>query len=499
MNKTVLVAAAGLLALAGAAMADQAVVVKGKLNTPAGEVPVDLSTGALPLPADTGLPVGQSAEDLNAALGDDSPARVESQDNGLRPNLRCSALGDLDQGGALEPACQNEPTVEWVDNEYVAIGPNGASVKQWIQASSGQVFSKIPDEIWSEMPEEQRAAIEDAHEQVNFEAAAAMLDDAQRNANSNRPRFYGGTDDLLQGGKLSSLLAGLGFKGGSVGEGLEAQWQPEGWDELFANDAPGLQADQRLGSHGIGGGPDGSQGGSGGALAAMAVMAALVGAPLVGGAALYHRIRSNHTLNNKTRQAVYDAVVRNPGIGVNDAARAAGCSYSTAAYHLERLVEERLLVASEDGRRARFFKNGGAFSQGEREFIPVLQSDECMAVMQVIVENPWCYRAEVAQKLGVSGPTVNWHLKRLMKVGVVKEMREGRVSYLYADKKLLAQLGANLIGKVPEELVAKLRSGARPPTEFVEPGLALPETSVPEVGLGEYDDLELAPLPEASS
>jgi predicted transcriptional regulator len=211
--------------------------------------------------------------------------------------------------------------------------------------------------------------------------------------------------------------------------------------------------------------------------------------------ALYHRIRSNNALNNKTRQMVYNAVVATPGIGVNDAAQAAGCSYSTAAYHLERLVEERLLVASEDGRRARYFKNGGAFSQQEREFVPILQSKEAMAVLQVIVENPWCYRAEVAQRLGVSGPTVNWHLKKLMGAGVVKEMREGRVSYLYADKKSLSLLGANLVGKLPEDLVQRMRFERRPQTEMVEPALAMPETTVPDVGADEV--IELAPLPES--
>jgi predicted transcriptional regulator len=161
-------------------------------------------------------------------------------------------------------------------------------------------------------------------------------------------------------------------------------------------------------------------------------------------------------------------------------------------------VEERLLICQEDGRRARYFKNGGAFSQSEREFVPILQSKECMDVLQVIVENPWCYRAEVAQKLGVSGPTVNWHLKKLMTAGVVQEMREGRVSYLYADKKALSTIGANLVGKMPEDLVSRLRFEHKPATEYVEPAMALPETTVPEVGLGEYD-VELAPLPERAS
>lgn len=499
MNKTMLVIAAGLVALTGVAMAEQAVVISGNLHTPAGDVPIQQSTSGLPVPG-TSVPLGQTADDLNGGLEENGvPVRAVVNEEYVKADVRCSGIKDINVEGALDPACQDEPTLNWVDNDYVMVGPDGAAVKNFVSVQSGQAFTFVPEEVSSQVPEEQKAAIEDANEQVNAEAAAALVDDSALGANGARPRFFVGDDELLQSGRMKGLLAGLGFGPGSIGDGVEGLWTPEGWDEHFARDAPGLSGtggDERADLA-----PAEAQGApaSGGDLAAMAAMAAIAGGAILAPLALYHRIRANHALNNKTRQMVYDAVVRTPGIGVNDAAKAANCSYSTAAYHLERLVEERLLIVSEDGRRARYFKNGGAFSQAEREFVPILQSKECMDVLQVIVENPWCYRAEVAQKLGVSGPTVNWHLKKLMNVGVVKEMREGRVSYLYADKKALGTLGGNLVGKLPEDLVARLRFEHRPATEFVEPAASLPETTVPEIGLGEYDGIELAPLPEASS
>lgn len=496
MKKTMLVIAAGMLALTGAAMADQAIVVDGNLHTPAGDVPVEQNTGGLPLPG-TGLPIREQADGANVILDENGiPVQVQTYEGGSRVNARCTQLGDLNADGTLDTVCKDEPEVPWMGNDVLTIGPDGLVVKQWATVDSGQVFTFIPEEVNDQVPLEQREALESAHDQVNAQAAAQMVEDSQRHGNSARPKFFAGTDDMLEKNRLRSLAERLRLLVGPLPEGSE-QAMPEGWEQLWAGDTEGLSTGTMPGSSSASAEEQALQSGSGGDLASMAVMAAVVGGAILAPMALYHRIRSNHTLNNKTRQTVYDAVLASPGSGVNDAAKAANCSYSTAAYHLERLVEERLLIVSEDGRRARYFKNGGSFSQAEREFVPILQSQECMNVLQVIVENPWCYRAEVAQKLGVSGPTVNWHLKKLMTVGVVKEMREGRVSYLYADKKQLTTIGANLVGKMPEDLVQRLRFENKPAMEFVEPAMAMPETTVPEIGVGEYDSIELAPLPEA--
>jgi predicted transcriptional regulator len=488
VNKTVLVIAAGFLALTGAALAaqDQSAVVGGNLKTPAGEYPVDMQQTGLPKAPDVAF--GDTVDQVNAAFDDNSvPLEVQRNEDGARINVRCTP--DMPDGSCIT----DEPTAPYPKTGILDVGPDGVVIANWIHAGSGEVFRYVPDDVKNQLPPEQQQAIEDANEQVGATVDAQMVDGTGAPSD---PGFRLRTPLGTVGGdaKLSDLLSGVGAAGNKLGEGTQPVLGA-GSDDWLSGDAPGLQQPVKGGSNGVPGDSAQSNGSSDAGVSTMAIAAALVGVPTIGGLALYHRIRSNNTLNNKTRQAVYDSVVRSPGIGVNDAAKAAGCSYSTAAYHLERLVEERLLVASEDGRRARFFKNGGAFSQAEREFVPILQSDECMDVLQTIVENPWCYRAEVAQKLSVSGPTVNWHLKKLMGAGVVKEMREGRISYLYADKKLLTNLGANLIGKLPDDLVGKLRFEAKPAPELVEPALSLPETTVPEYGI---DEVELAPLPESS-
>jgi DNA-binding transcriptional ArsR family regulator len=490
--------AVGLLAFAGAALADSA-VISAQLHTPAGDSePVEVSPTGLPAGAGS-VSFGEHMDGANQAFDENGvPFEMQRQSDGLRPNVRCNA--DLPP----EACVTDEPSLAYPSDcidgaltcpgDYLALTQDSAGLRQWVSVDSKeatqQAFTYAPE---GAIDPETRAQIEDANDQLNGAIDVAFI------GNNEPGGFHGRGPKGLKGdasGSLTDLNIQAGGGLGPLGDGHDAGWLPEGFDEVFEGAPIDLQPTSADDGAGVDAQGDGQQGSGSADIGAMALGAALIGGAILGPMALYHRIRSNHTLNNKTRQMVYDAVVKGPGIGVNDAAKAADCSYSTAAYHLERLVEERLLVASEDGRRARYFKNGGAFSQAEREFVPVLQSKEAMAVLQVIVENPWCYRAEVAQKLGVSGPTVNWHLKKLMGVGVVKEMREGRVSYLYADKKSLGTLGANLVGKLPEDQVQRLRFDRRPDAEVVEPALGMPETGVPEIGAGEV--IELAALPESA-
>ncbi|MDX1611193.1 MAG: winged helix-turn-helix transcriptional regulator, partial [Candidatus Thermoplasmatota archaeon] len=169
----------------------------------------------------------------------------------------------------------------------------------------------------------------------------------------------------------------------------------------------------------------------------VAVAAGSILLSLLGAMTMYSRITRDETLENDTRRGIYELVEANPGLCIKDVADRVDVSYSTASYHLDRLVKTDYLVASEEGNKVLYYKNGGSFSPAERDLVPILKNPECMAVFEVILENPWCYRAEVAKALGVSHTTVNWHLKRLTKANLVEEHREGRNCHLYVNDQSL--------------------------------------------------------------
>lgn len=166
---------------------------------------------------------------------------------------------------------------------------------------------------------------------------------------------------------------------------------------------------------------------------------------------LYHRVRNRGLLKNGTRRRIFEAVAEEPGRGVQALADAAGVSYSTTAYHLGRLLEARMLVESRQGNRRRYFLNGGTFNEEERRTLHVLGKDETMRVLLDILDHPRTYRAEVAERLGVSTTTVNWHLRGLLDTGFVHEVRDGRCAFLHVDPASLRARVTPLLQKAQEE------------------------------------------------
>lgn len=166
------------------------------------------------------------------------------------------------------------------------------------------------------------------------------------------------------------------------------------------------------------------------------------------GVALFTRIHRHSELENGTRKGIFDAVCVQPGMGVHAIASLAGVSYSTACYHLERLVAAGMLVMTPDGNKLRYYKNGGAFTEAERKILPLLKNAEASRVLDEIAAKPGTYRAELAERLGVTPTTINWHLKRLRDAGLVDEVRRGRNAFLYARFDALRESLAGLAAKV---------------------------------------------------
>ena len=175
---------------------------------------------------------------------------------------------------------------------------------------------------------------------------------------------------------------------------------------------------------------------------------AFIGAATVLGFALYHRIRPNAALENETRKTIFDAVCAQPGLGVHEIGRLAGVSYSTATYHLERLVGAGMIVMTPDGNKLCYYKNGGAFTETERRILPLVKNEEAAKLFEAIVESPGTYRAALAERLGVTATTINWHLRRLREAGLVDETRAGRSAHLYAKIDTMRPMFSTLALKV---------------------------------------------------
>jgi predicted transcriptional regulator len=169
---------------------------------------------------------------------------------------------------------------------------------------------------------------------------------------------------------------------------------------------------------------------------------------LLGALALYNRVEREGNFENDTRRRIFDHVRTRPGESISQIATVVGVSHSTASYHLDRLVEFNLLTPTPDGNKVRFFVNGGMFTDEDRRVLTALTNAETRNVLATILAHPGSYRAELTNLLGVSSPTVNWHLARLLQAGLVLEDQRGRNRYLFADPRRIGGLLRDLSTKV---------------------------------------------------
>lgn len=134
---------------------------------------------------------------------------------------------------------------------------------------------------------------------------------------------------------------------------------------------------------------------------------------LLGGVALYRRLRANRVLDHPLRRSVFDAIKDHPGITVQELSERLDVDYSTARHHADVLLEFDLVHRRRDGRIVHFFENHGTFGAFEKRAIPLLRDGTSAHIARVVHENPGIRPTDVARRLDVDPSTVKWHLDKL--------------------------------------------------------------------------------------
>lgn len=128
---------------------------------------------------------------------------------------------------------------------------------------------------------------------------------------------------------------------------------------------------------------------------------------------LYRRLDRAVALESPTRRAILDRVVGTPGMTALTIAKSAGVSRHTALHHLAVLHEFGFVEARRVGARTRYFKNGGAYSEGEKRAHVALGIATARLVASALLERPASPLRELAKATGLPKTTVHWHLDRL--------------------------------------------------------------------------------------
>jgi DNA-binding transcriptional ArsR family regulator len=145
--------------------------------------------------------------------------------------------------------------------------------------------------------------------------------------------------------------------------------------------------------------------------------------PLV---ALYAKISRAEVFENAVRERIFQAIRGHPGLSASDLAQRAGVAWGTTIYHLDVLEQTRMVTSLREGRHRRYFENGAALSTS-KETVAILQNPVTAQIAQTVQTMPGLTQKDLAQATGLTPQALHWHLLRLVKTGVVRKQREGRV------------------------------------------------------------------------
>ncbi len=118
-------------------------------------------------------------------------------------------------------------------------------------------------------------------------------------------------------------------------------------------------------------------------------------------------------------------IQENPGCHLRQIKRELNMSMGTTHYHLN-LLEKQGKVSSERHNLHRYYFPIGLFEQNQRDILKILNQETAREILLIILEKKNPTQTDIADTIGLSSASVNWHIKRLIELGLILENKDGK-------------------------------------------------------------------------
>lgn len=157
----------------------------------------------------------------------------------------------------------------------------------------------------------------------------------------------------------------------------------------------------------------------------------------------YRKVEQYAVSYNENRQKIFETVKANPGVKFNALERLTGIKEGTLKYHLLILGIKRKIVSFGKASSMRYFENNGRYSELEKKVYLHLQNPTTRRILEILATSPEVSRKEIAEAVGIAGPSISWHTKRLSGDGIITTRRNGK-----AVRYTLCPAGADVFKRI---------------------------------------------------
>jgi predicted transcriptional regulator len=126
-----------------------------------------------------------------------------------------------------------------------------------------------------------------------------------------------------------------------------------------------------------------------------------------------------------TQRRILDYITAHPGVHLRQICRELGLAMGDVQYHVHRLEKDARVTSMRRG-LYRFFYPHALFGEKQKDVLGMLSLDAPRKLLLSLLERPDVGQEELARSMSVTQPTISWHLKRLVDLGIVEKRQSGR-------------------------------------------------------------------------
>jgi predicted transcriptional regulator len=129
---------------------------------------------------------------------------------------------------------------------------------------------------------------------------------------------------------------------------------------------------------------------------------------------------SKNSVESGNREKILHFIANHPGVHLREIKRGVNLAMGMIQYHLTVLEKEKKIVSLRSGIYKRFYPNL-VFGDNQMVLLGALSQEIEREIILFIIQNPGATQKDAAEFAGISPPTLNWHMKKLISFGIVEE------------------------------------------------------------------------------
>lgn len=134
----------------------------------------------------------------------------------------------------------------------------------------------------------------------------------------------------------------------------------------------------------------------------------------------------------EARRRIVAFVHDNPGIHLRAMAEQLNVPVSTLEYHCYQLTRHGRLATREDGGFKAFYPGEG-MDRRDKDILYLVRHDVPRHICTHLLLAPGASPKQLKQVVGLSGPTLSFHLAKMRRAGLVREEPDGRSKRLFLE------------------------------------------------------------------